>query len=100
MPKWTLMQKNLFLALIALTIPNSLNAGSLEDAAKYKAEAKMHRDSIKELGESIDAELAPNLIEFENKTIELSGNARQQFIEWRKFLKKMYELEKTPDVQL
>jgi len=78
----------------------TLGGKLLEDAAKYKAEAKMHRDSIKELGESIDAELAPNLIEFENKTIELSGNARQQFIEWRKFLKKMYELEKTPDVQL
>ena len=58
------------------------------------------RDSIKELGDSIDAELAPNVIEFENKTIELSGNAKQQFIEWRNFLKKMYELEKTPDVQL
>ena len=70
----------------------TLGGKLLEDAAKYKAEAKMHRDSIKELGESIDAELAPNLIEFENKTIELSGNARQQFIEWRKF-KKMYELE-------
>ena len=41
----------------------------------------------------IDAELAPNVIEFENKTIELSGNAKQQFIEWRNFLKKMYELE-------
>tara|TARA_A100001015_G_scaffold58064_1_gene63921 strand:+ start:1029 stop:2279 length:1251 start_codon:yes stop_codon:yes gene_type:complete len=78
----------------------TLGGKLLEDAAKYKAEAKMHRDSIKELGASIDAELAPNVIEFENKTIELSGNAKQQFIEWRKFLKKMYELEKTPDVQL
>ena len=78
----------------------TLGGKLLEDAAKYKAEAKMHRDSIKELGDSIDAELAPNVIEFENKTIELSGNAKQQFIEWRNFLKKMYELEKTPDVQL
>ena len=78
----------------------ALGGKLLEDAAKYKAEAKMHRDSIKELGDSIDAELAPSVIEFENKTIELSGNAKQQFIEWRNFLKKMYELEKTPDVQL
>ena len=78
----------------------TLGGKLLEDAAKYKAEAKMHRDSIKELGDSIDAELAPNVIEFENKTIELSGNAKQQFIEWRKFLKKMYELEKTPAIQL
>lgn len=78
----------------------TLGGKLLEDSAKYKAEAKMHRDSLKELGSSIDAELAPNVIEFENKTIELSGNAKQQFIEWRSFLKKMYELEKTPDVQL
>ena len=78
----------------------TLGGKLLEDAAKYKAEAKMHRDAIQELGGSIDAELAPNVIEFENKTIELSGNAKEQYIEWRKFLKKMYELEKTPDVQL
>ncbi len=78
----------------------TLGGKLLEDAAKFKAEAKMHRDSINELGSSIDSELAPNIIEFENKTIELSGNAKQQFIEWRKFLQKMYELEKTPDVQL
>ena len=78
----------------------TLGGKLLEDAAKYKAEAKMHRDSIKELGDSIDAELAPNVIEFENKTIELSGNAKQQYIEWRKFLKKMYDLEKTPNIQL
>ena len=78
----------------------TLGGKLIEDSAKYKAEAKMHRDSLKELGSSIDAELAPNIIEFENKTIEISGNAKQQFIEWRKFLKKMYELEKTPDVQL
>ena len=35
-----MMHKNLFLALIALTIPNSLNAGSLEDAAKYTVRVK------------------------------------------------------------
>lgn len=78
----------------------TLGGKLLEDSAKYKAEAKMHADSIQELGSSIDAELAPNVIEFENKTVELSGNAKEQFIEWRNFLKKMYELEKTPDVQL
>tara|TARA_E500000331_G_scaffold320272_1_gene333633 strand:- start:165 stop:644 length:480 start_codon:yes stop_codon:yes gene_type:complete len=78
----------------------TLGGKLFEDAAKYKAEAKMHRDSIEELGYSIDAELAPNIIEFENKTIELSGNAKQQFLEWRNFLKKMYELEKTPNIQL
>ena len=78
----------------------TLGGKLLEDAAKFKAEAKMHRDSIKELGESLDAELAPNVVEFETKTVELTGNAKQQFLEWRKFLKKIYELEKTPDIQL
>lgn len=72
----------------------ALGGKLLEDAAKFKAEAKMHQDSIRELGNSIDSELAPNVIEFENKTVELSGNAKQQFLEWRKFLKKMYEIEK------
>ncbi len=78
----------------------TLGGKLIEDAIKYKEEAKMHRESVIELNQSIDAEMAPNIIGFENKTQEITGNAQQQFLEWRKFLQKIYKLEKTPDINL
>lgn len=78
----------------------TLSGKLIEDALKYKAEAKMHRDSVVEIGNSIDTEIAPNIIEFENKTVELTGSAKQQYLEWRKFLKEIYELERTPNLKI
>jgi hypothetical protein len=30
----------------------------------------------------------------------LTGNAKEQFMQWRTFLQKIYSVEKTPDVQI
>jgi len=64
------------------------------------AEAKVHRDSLNELGKSVDLELAPRVIAFEKESVELTGNAKEQFMQWRTFLQKIYFVEKTPDVQI
>ena len=45
-------------------------------------------------------EMGPRVVEFENETIELTGDAKEQFIQWRAFLKKMYAVEATPEKQL
>lgn len=63
-------------------------------------ESKVHRDALNELGESIDVDLAPKVIEFEKETIKLTGSAKEQFAQWREFLKKIYEQERTPEKQL
>ena len=63
-------------------------------------EAKVHRDALNELGESIDVELAPQVVAFEQDTQKLTGTAKEQFGQWRAFLKKMYEQERTPEVEL
>ena len=63
-------------------------------------EAEMHNDLIKELGQSVDLEVAPKVVAFEETQAELVGTASEQFAQWRAFLKKIYELEKTPDRQL
>lgn len=67
---------------------------------KTSAEAKVHRDSLNELGQSVDLEMAPQVIAFEKETVELTGDAREQYDQWRNFLQKIYMEEKTPDVQL
>ena len=63
-------------------------------------EANFHKSALAELGKSINLELEPRVVEFEESTTELTGNASEQFNQWREFLKKIYLAESTPDVQI
>ena len=60
----------------------------------------MHNETIKELGQSVDIEMSPQVVPFEEREKELVGDSAEQFQQWRSFLKTIYELERTPDVQL
>lgn len=57
------------------------------------AEVKMHSDSLKQLGESFQAEVQPMVVEVEGRTLQLRGTADQQFHEWRRLLRELYENE-------
>ena len=72
----------------------------IKESFKTSEEAKVHRDAINELGQSVDMELSSQVIAFEKQTVELTGTAKQQFDQWRDFLHKIYEQEMTPDTQL
>lgn len=74
--------------------------GLIGDSIKSVEEAKLHQDLIEELGSSIDLDLAPTNIAFEDQQKTLTGDAEQQFTQWREFLKVVYEQDKTPDIQL
>jgi len=63
------------------------------------AEVKMHSDSIKQLGESFQAEVQPMVVEVEGRTLQLRGTAEEQFQEWRQLLKELYENETGLPVQ-
>lgn len=75
-------------------------ASIISDSFKTSEEAKVHRESLNELGQSIDVAMAPQVIAFEKESVELTGDAKEQFMQWRAFLQRIYEEEKTPDVQL
>jgi hypothetical protein len=77
-----------------------VGAKLLTDSFQTAQETKVHRDALEELGQSLDAELAPTVVDFEKKSVELTGTAQQQFSQWRDFLKRIYLQERTPDVQL
>ena len=72
----------------------------ITESFKTSAEAKVHRESLNELGQSVDMELAPQVIAFEKETVELKGDAKEQYKQCRAFLQKIYTEEITPDVQL
>jgi hypothetical protein len=72
----------------------------ISEGFSTSAEAKVHRDSLNELGQSVNLQLAPQVIAFDKESVELTGDAKEQFIQWRTFLQKIYSVEKTPDVQI
>jgi hypothetical protein len=57
------------------------------------AEVKMHSDSLKQLGESFQSEVQPMVVEVEGRTLQLKGTAEEQYHEWRRLLKELYENE-------
>jgi hypothetical protein len=72
----------------------------LQKSFQTSDEAKVHRDTLNEVGESINVDLAPRVIAFEEKTLELTGDAKEQFSQWREFLQQIYAQEQTPDIKL
>ena len=64
------------------------------------AEGKVHADALSELGESLDVEVAPQVVELEDTTVELTGDAQEQFRQWRSFLKRIYDEEGIPEAAL
>ncbi len=60
--------------------------------SKGKA-AKVHSEALRELGASVDSELAPMVVEIEGETLRLQGNAQDQFDEWRGLLREIYHTE-------
>lgn len=76
------------------------SAAMIAESFRTSKQSEFHAETLQELGESIDSEVAPQVVEFEGETKKLTGNAAKQFAEWRAFLKQIYEKEKTPEKQL
>jgi hypothetical protein len=70
-------------------------ASMISGSFKTSEEAKIHREALGELGQSVDMALAPQVIAFEKENVELTGTAKEQFGQWRAFLQKMYAEEMT-----
>jgi hypothetical protein len=67
-------------------------AAILSGMKKY-ADARSHADALKELTTSFQSEVAPQVVEVEGHTLRLTGTAEDQYREWRKLLKQLYEEE-------
>ena len=67
-------------------------AAVLSGIRKY-ADARVHADALKELTQSFQAEVAPQVVEVEGHTLRLTGTAEDQYREWRKLLRQLYEEE-------
>ncbi len=58
-----------------------------------KAESDLHKESLRELGSSFDAEAQPLIVEVEGQTRRLTGTAEEKYQEWRRILHEIYASE-------
>ncbi|MBV8804232.1 MAG: hypothetical protein JO042_04275 [Sinobacteraceae bacterium] len=65
-------------------------AASILSGLKKYSDAKTHEQQLKELSESLQNELAPQVVDVEGKTLKLTGTAEEQYREWRQLLRDMY----------
>lgn len=73
---------------------------SLSSAVSNNRELGKQRELLNEMGQSTDLQLSPQVMEFEDQEVELTGSAGEQYEQWKAHLYRIYELEETPDVQL
>ncbi len=71
-------------------------AAVLSGLKKY-SDAKIHAQALKELSESFQSEVQPQVVDVEGRTLRLSGSADEQYKEWRELLQQLY-LEETGGV--
>ena len=79
-----------------------LGAGLLDSALDDNEEAKVHKETILEVSKSFDSDIAPNVIEMEEKTVKIDGTLTQQFIQWQEVLKDIYNEQNSniEDIQI
>ncbi len=81
---------------------NTRNAGAigvigggalLKSGLEKRAESNIHSLALEELGQSLDAEITPKVINLEDRTVRLSGNVQDQYNQWRELLADIYATE-------
>ena len=58
-----------------------------------RTEADIHVQALEELGLSLEAEIAPQIIELEDRSVTLTGSVQDQYQQWRELLRQIYEAE-------
>ena len=58
-----------------------------------RSEADIHVQALEELGLSLEAEIAPQVIELEDRTVTLTGSVEDQYQQWRELLQQIYQAE-------
>jgi hypothetical protein len=86
-------ETNTYVGQAAATAAIFGGAYAIKSGFDKGAEVKMHGDSLQQLGESFQAEIQPMVVEVEGRTLQLRGSADEQYHEWRRLLRELYENE-------
>ncbi len=67
--------------------------GAIKSGIDRFKEAEIHEESLRELSQSLGAEITPFVLDIEGRTIELTGTAEAQYQQWRAILREIYAEE-------
>jgi hypothetical protein len=62
----------------------------IKTAMDKHSESAIHAEALQELGASMSAEVGPQIIELEDRTVTLTGTAQDQYEQWRIILRDIY----------
>lgn len=65
----------------------------LKSGLESRAEAQIHVEALEEIGQSLEAEITPQVIELEDRTVMISGSVEDQYAQWREVLAEIYRKE-------
>ncbi len=72
--------------------PGLFTTGALlyKNGMDISEEAEIHNEAIRELGDSLQAEVNPLVVEIDGRTVELTGSIEEQYQKWRELLREIY----------
>ena len=65
--------------------------GAIRSGLERRRDAEVHAASLRELSESMGQEITPIVLDVEGRTVELQGSVDNQYGEWRRILKDIYQ---------
>ncbi len=66
----------------------------LKSGLEKQPQSAAYNESVAEMGSSLEAEIAPQVIELEDRTITLTGTVTVQYEQWQELLHKIYKQER------
>ena len=67
---------------------------AIKSGLEKKQQASAYNESVAEMGSSLEAEIAPQVIELEDRTVTLTGTVQAQYQQWQELLQKIYQQER------
>ncbi len=68
---------------------------ALKQGLNTKQKAAEQTEKIAEMGSSLEAVIAPQVIALEDRTVTMTGTVQTQYDQWRELLHRIYEQERT-----
>ena len=67
----------------------------IKSGLNKKQKASEYSEAVAEMGSSLETEIAPQVIELEDRTVTLTGTVQAQYQQWQELLSKIYQQERS-----
>jgi hypothetical protein len=84
-----------WMAFDGSTAAAAVGGYALKQGLQSKEKAAAQTEQLAEMGASLDAVIAPQVIALEDRSVTLSGTVQAQYGQWREMLHRIYEQEHT-----